>query len=459
MTRLSTRYWTLRTLLQVSCDLSLILVVFLVACLVSRDLGRPHAVPAAPGISLLCGLLLINTASGLYGPLQERSLYQFMTRAALALVLGLLLSYNVISLLPPEFAQREKLRWLMMACVAAVLAHRVYANWGDATIRPVSRILVLGSGTAAQLVARTIALANRPARIVGYVPCPNEAQSTIDPRQLLHSAVPLKDRALGLGVDQIIVALGDRRGGAMPLQELLDCKSLGVRVLDVSTYFEKMLGQIRIDQLHPGWLIFGNGFNHSFHRDAAKRAFDLVCSCMLLFFAAPLLLVTIACIALESRGPVLYRQERVGQDGKIFSILKFRSMRLDAERNGTPQWASAKDDRVTRIGAIIRRFRIDELPQLLNVFKGEMSLVGPRPERPYFVEKLTAKIPFYALRHTVKPGLTGWAQVRYQYGASMEDALEKLQYDLYYVKNHSLVLDISVLFQTVGVVVSGRGAR
>jgi len=458
MNRLLTRYWTRRTLLQVTCDLSLILVVFIGACLVLPDIGMHHPVPATQGLSLLCGLLLINTASGLYGPLRKRTLYQYMTRAALALVLGLVLSYSAISLLPRDFAQREQLRWLMMACVAAVLAHRIYAAWGDATMRPLSRVLVLGSGAAAQLVARTIGLANRPVRIVGYVPCANE-QSTIDSRQLLDDAVPLKDRALGLGVDQIIVAVGDRRGGAMPLQELLDCKSLGVRVLDVSTYFEKMLGQIRIDQLHPGWLIFGNGFNNSLWRDGAKRIFDIACSCLLLVFAAPLLLVTIACIALESRGPILYRQERVGRNGKTFWIIKFRSMRLDAEKSGTPQWAATKDDRVTKVGAIIRRFRIDELPQLLNVLKGEMSLVGPRPERPFFVDQLAAKIPFYALRHTVKPGLTGWAQVRYQYGASIQDALEKLQYDLYYVKNHSLRLDLLVLFETIGVVLSGRGAR
>jgi sugar transferase (PEP-CTERM system associated) len=322
-----------------------------------------------------------------------------------------------------------------------------------------SRVLILGAGAPAQLVARTIGLANRRMKIVGYVPGSNEPQSIVDGAQLLGDAVPLKERVVGLRIDQIIVALNERRGGSMPMSDLLDCRSVGVRVMDVSTYFEKMLGQIRIDQLHPGWLIFGGGFNHSRYRDAVKRLFDIVWSCALLLAAAPLLLLTAVCIVLESKGPVFYRQERVGQDGKTFWVLKFRSMRCDAEKNGTPQWASAKDDRVTRVGSIIRRFRLDEFPQLLNVLKGEMSLVGPRPERPYFVRQLTAKIPFYALRHTVKPGVTGWAQVRYQYGASAEDSLQKLQYDLYYVKNRSLALDIVVLFQTVGVVLSGKGAR
>ncbi|MBV9891035.1 MAG: TIGR03013 family PEP-CTERM/XrtA system glycosyltransferase, partial [Rhizobacter sp.] len=275
----------------------------------------------------------------------------------------------------------------------------------------------------------------------------------------LSEPIPLRDRAVSLGVKEVIVALAERRGGGLPMSELLDCRSAGVRISYLSTYFERMLGQIRIDQLHPGWLIFGKGFNHSIHRDVAKRLFDIVCSCALLAMAMPLLVLTAVCIALESRGPVFYRQDRVGQDGKTFRVIKFRSMCVDAEKSGTPQWATAKDARVTRVGAIIRRYRIDEFPQLINVLSGEMSLVGPRPERPFFVEQLTAKIPFYALRHTVKPGVTGWAQVRYDYGASIEDALEKLQYDLYYVKNHSLFLDVRVLAETVHVVLSGRGAR
>jgi sugar transferase (PEP-CTERM system associated) len=294
---------------------------------------------------------------------------------------------------------------------------------------------------------------------VGFIPGPNEPPSLVDGSQVLNGPGSLKDRALALGVDEIVVALGDRRGGAMPLRELLDCKIVGVQVSDLSTYFEKMLGQIRIDQLHAGWLIFGNGFDHSAFRDIAKRAFDIACSFVLLVLAAPVLFVTAICIRLESKGPLLYRQERVGQDGRTFSVLKFRSMRVDAEKSGAPQWAVAKDDRVTRVGSFIRRYRIDEFPQLVNVLKGEMSLVGPRPERPFFVEQLKAEIPFYAVRHSVKPGVTGWAQVRYQYGASIEDALEKLQYDLYYVKNHSIFLDSVILFETVRVVLSGRGAR
>ena len=255
------------------------------------------------------------------------------------------------------------------------------------------------------------------------------------------------------------LAVTERRGGNMPLRELLDCKVGGVRVLDLPTYFEKMLGQIRLDHVQVGWLVFGDGFDQSMFRHISKRLFDVTWSLLLLILAAPLMLVTIMAIAFESRGPVFYRQERVGRDGRSFRVWKFRSMRLNAEADGRPQWAAANDSRVTRVGAMIRRYRIDEIPQLVNVLKGDMSLVGPRPERPFFVQQLTGETPFYAARHCVKPGLTGWAQVRYQYGATVADSLEKLQYDLYYVKNHTLFLDAVILFETVGVVLSGKGAR
>jgi sugar transferase (PEP-CTERM system associated) len=243
------------------------------------------------------------------------------------------------------------------------------------------------------------------------------------------------------------------------MRELLDCKLAGIRVFDITTYFERMLGQIRIDYVNAGWLIFGDGFNQGLYRTLVKRAFDIVCSTVLILVSAIVMVLTAIAIKLESRGPVFYRQERVGANGKTFKVTKFRSMRTDAEKDGKPVWAAAQDSRVTRIGAIIRRTRIDELPQLFNVLKGEMSLVGPRPERPYFVEQLKQEIPYYSVRHSIKPGVTGWAQVKYQYGSTVEDSAEKLQYDLYYVKNHSLFLDFVVLFETVGVVLTGKGAR
>jgi sugar transferase (PEP-CTERM system associated) len=260
-------------------------------------------------------------------------------------------------------------------------------------------------------------------------------------------------------VEEIIVAVRERRGGVLPLRELLDCKLLGVRVLDLSSYYERAVGQLRLDSLHASWLIFGDGFRQGFVRAFVKRVFDIAAALVLLVLAAPVILLTVAVIIVESGFPILYRQERVGQGGRLFNVIKFRSMRRDAEGDGKPRWAQRNDDRVTRTGRIIRKLRIDELPQLINVLRGDMSLVGPRPERPYFVDQLAREIPYYAVRHSVKPGVTGWAQVRYHYSASLDDAVQKLQYDLFYVKNHTLFLDVVILFETVGVVLTGAGSH
>ncbi len=245
----------------------------------------------------------------------------------------------------------------------------------------------------------------------------------------------------------------------LPIRELLDCKVRGVRVFDLSSFFERTQGQIRIDSLRASWLIYGDGFRQGWARTFVKRCFDLSASIILLMMAAPVMLLTALLILLEDGAPIFYKQERVGRGGRVFRVIKFRSMRRDAEGDGKPRWATANDDRTTRVGRVIRKLRIDELPQLFNVIVGDMSLVGPRPERPYFVDQLSQEIPFYAVRHCVKPGVTGWAQVRYAYGSSVDDAVQKLQYDLYYVKNHTLVLDTLVLFETVRVVLTGEGAN
>ncbi|MEO5696805.1 MAG: TIGR03013 family XrtA/PEP-CTERM system glycosyltransferase [Burkholderiaceae bacterium] len=423
--------------------------------------GSNRLVPAAAshGLSLAAGLLIINTASGLYKPAHGRSLHQTCARAALALLLALPLAYVIFSLLPTELDHLHGIEWAAMLCAAGVIAHRVHAAHLTTPSRPHSRILIFGSDAPAEQVGRMLREADPGAQIVGYFPGPNETRVGVPSSELLLNRGTLRECALELGVDEIVVALAERRGGSMPLRELLSCKAGGMLVTDISTYFEKLLGQIRIDHVHAGWLIFGDGFNQGSYRTVAKRSFDVLCALLLLTLAAPLLLATALAIALERKGPVLYRQERVGLGGRTFQVLKFRSMRVDAEKGCQPKWASTQDSRVTRVGAVIRRFRIDEFPQLVNVLRGEMSLVGPRPERPFFVEQLTRDIPFYAVRHSIKPGLTGWAQVRYQYGATVADSLEKLQYDLYYVKNHSLFLDLVILLETVGVVVSGKGAR
>jgi len=254
--------------------------------------------------------------------------------------------------------------------------------------------------------------------------------------------------------------MDDRRGN-LPIRELLEARLQGIDVIDLLEFLERETGKIRVDLVSPGWLIFSPGFRRSRFRQFAKRTLDFAVSWALLLFSWPILLLAIVAIKIEDgfSAPVFFRQCRVGRGNKEFNIFKFRSMRVDAEKDGKAVWATKNDNRVTRVGNFLRYCRIDELPQVFNVFVGQMSIVGPRPERPEFVNELQKHIPYYAERHVVKPGVTGWAQLKYSYGASEEDAVEKLQYDLYYIKNQSLILDIMIILQTVEVVLWGKGAR
>jgi sugar transferase (PEP-CTERM system associated) len=258
-------------------------------------------------------------------------------------------------------------------------------------------------------------------------------------------------------VDRIIVGLSDRRG-RLPIEQLLRAKLSGVRVEDATTTYERLTGKILIDDLKPSWLIFSDGFRASRVTRFVKRMLDLSFSIILAIISAPFMALTALAIKLDSAGPFLYSQERLGENGRVFKIYKFRSMQTNAEQAGKPIWARDQDDRVTRVGRFIRTTRLDELPQLWNVMRGDMSFVGPRPERPFFVEQLSQEIPFYQQRHVVKPGLTGWAQVKYRYGSSLEDAMEKLRYDLYYIKHLSVIFDLTIVFDTVKVVLFRKGA-
>ena len=441
-------------------DLGLVLMVAMVA--IGLQVGSvDQAVPLAGThvVSFAACLFVINSASGLYESMHAVSPARSVARAILVLMVALPLAYAIFGLLPANFANRATVQLSMMAGVAALILRRAYLSHSSAAAAGRTRILIFGAGPAALVVGNTLKAADPNAHIVGYLAGPNEREPAVPDREILALEGTLPEMASKLAVDEIVVALTERRAGSMPLRQLLDCKVSGTKVYDLNTHFEKTLGQIRVDYLSASWLIFGDGFNQGAWRTAVKRVFDIFCASLLIVVSAPVMLVAAACIKFESRGPVLYRQDRVGQNGRAFSIAKFRSMRTDAEKDGKPQWAQANDSRVTRVGHIIRRLRIDELPQLFNVLRGDMSLVGPRPERPFFVERLTQEIPFYALRHSVKPGVTGWAQVRYPYGATVEDSQEKLQFDLYYVKNHTLFLDLVVLMETVGVVLTGKGAR
>jgi sugar transferase (PEP-CTERM system associated) len=461
MVRIFNHYLHRRTLLQVFFDVGLIIMALLAVVVSQGGANAGQIIPfaASHGLSLAGCMFVINSATGFYQHVHNRSLTESCARGLLALLIALPLAYGIFSLLPTDAGHRELLTFAAMGAVAAVLAHRVYAAHSSIQAQAKTKVLIFGSGEVAKTVGMTLKAADPHVHIVGYFAGPNESQVEVARAELIEPQGSLTETALRLGVDEIVVALSERRGGSMPMRELLDCKLYGVKVVDIATYFEKTLAQIKISHVNAGWLIFGDGFNQGVMRTAVKRVFDIAFSSLILLLTLPLMLVTALAVKLESRGPVFYRQERVGLNGRPFQVIKFRSMRTDAEKDGKPRWASKNDDRVTRVGRFIRRVRIDELPQLINVLKGEMSLVGPRPERQYFVDELVAKIPYFAVRHSVKPGVTGWAQVRYEYGSTVEDSIEKLQYDLYYVKNHTLFLDLLIMLETVAVVLTGKGAR
>lgn len=458
MVRVFNHYLQRRSLMQVIFDVGLIVAVLLFTVLALGG-GETLPVAAAQSLSLAGVLFVVNSATGLYQPAPKRTLTQVCMRGIVALMFALPITFLVLQWLPVGGEDAFWVSVTAMAAVAAVVMHRAWASRALQSSVSRNRVLVLGAGPAAWDVAQSLREADPLAEIIGFYPGASETEVKVDARELVSTELPLSDTALRLGADEIVVALSERRGGNTPLRELLDCKVVGIRVVDLATHFEKNLHQISLKHVNAGWLVFGDGFNQTAFRSGVKRAFDLVCSALLLVVSAPAMLVAAIAVKLESPGPVFYRQERVGLNGVPFMVTKFRSMRNDAEKDGRPVWATKNDARVTRVGKFIRKTRIDELPQLFNVLRGDMSLVGPRPERAFFVEQLIQKIPYFAVRHSVKPGVTGWAQVKYDYGATEEDAAAKLQYDLYYVKNHSLFLDILVLIETVAVVLTGRGAR
>jgi sugar transferase (PEP-CTERM system associated) len=321
------------------------------------------------------------------------------------------------------------------------------------------RILVVGAGSNANLLNTRLRRRNDRATfvIVGFVAVEGQVVE-VDRAMLVGGDLPLGELATQLQIDEILIAPDERRGG-LPMEQMLQCVQRGISIIDLSTFFEREAGMVQLNVADPSWLVFSGGFDYSTPRRLSKRCFDLAAATMLLLVAWPFMLLVAAAVWLESGGPVLYSQLRVGEGGRHFKLTKFRSMRVDAEGDGKARWASRGDDRVTRVGKFIRLTRLDELPQLFAVLRGHMSFVGPRPERPQFVDMLNHEIRYYSVRHCVKPGLTGWAQLRYPYGASVKDAEEKLKFDLFYVKNHGLVFDLMILLQTVEVVMFGRGAR
>ena len=396
-------------------------------------------------------------AVGVYGPDALRSMRFACARLLVAVSLAVLGLAFIDFLLPGQTYWRSTLLYGMGLSILALIGNRLVLGTFLGTSAFRRRVLVLGAGNRAR---RIQLLGERPESgfsIVGFVGM--GAGDPLVPGAVQRSAIEdLSRHAADLKASEVVLALEERRN-ALPLKDLLRIKTLGVHVNDFSTFMERETGRVDLDTLNPSWLIFSDGFSSARAvSGAVKRVFDIVASLLLLVISLPVIVVFALAVKLDSRGPAFFRQTRVGLYGQTFELVKLRSMTVDAEKDGA-QWAQVRDPRVTRVGAIIRKLRIDELPQVWTVLKGDMSFVGPRPEVPKFVDDLEDKLPYYAERHMVKPGITGWAQINYPYGASIEDARHKLEYDLYYAKNYTPFLDLLILLQTLRVVLWPEGAR
>jgi sugar transferase (PEP-CTERM system associated) len=409
----------------------------------------------APALIFAALVLTANGVVGLYK--SDRKVGAFLWRAVGALALATGVAYLAFFAIPGGRPFQDV---LLEAAVLAFFGSVLLRKWvfGRAATWA-HRVIIVGAGNEAAEVEQAMeGFRHGKPEIVGF--CGVEGRDvSVAASRLLPAGEPLSAAVRRLRVAEIIVAVRDQRGGAVPMDELLECRLMGVPVRSREAFFERLRGRVPVETLKGSWLVYGEGFRQNWWRNFEKRLIDVVASLVLLTLAIPVMLVAAVAIGLESGFPILYRQTRVGRGGKTFVIWKFRSMRQDAEADGTARWAQAGDPRVTRVGRFIRKARIDELPQLFNVLLGNLSLVGPRPERPEFVTELQKEIPFYNVRHSVKPGLTGWAQVRYVYAASRYDSKKKLEYDLYYVKNHTLLLDLLILVETIRVVLRGDGAQ
>ena len=402
-------------------------------------------------------LLAAMIAVGVYGAEALRSIRFATARLLVAVSLGVIGVAFIDFVLGGQTFWRSTLAYAMGLSILVLVLNRLIVGGllGASAFR--RRVLVLGAGPRADRLRQ---LGERPESgfvIVGYIGM-NEGTQAVDEaiaRGAIHNLTRFVEN---LGVSEVVLALEERRN-SLPLNDLLRIKTAGVHVNDFSSFVERETGRIDLDTVNPSWLIFSDGFSSlRVVSSAAKRVFDISASAVLLLLTAPIIILFALLVRLDSKGPAFFRQSRVGLYGQTFDVIKLRSMRTDAEAAGA-QWATQNDPRVTRIGRFIRKVRIDELPQAWSVLKGEMSFVGPRPERPEFVTDLEEKLPYYAERHMVKPGITGWAQINYPYGASIEDSRQKLEYDLYYAKNYTPFLDLLILLQTLRVVLWHEGAR
>ena len=403
-------------------------------------------------------LQLAMVGVGVYGVDSLQSMRVATARLVVAISLGVLLLAFVFFMLPAVTFWRSNLFYAMLFAMIGLFTARLLigrALGGEAFKR---RVLVLGAGPRAARIEQLARKEHSGFTVVGYIAM-NDGPVAIGKAVNRADLANLTNHVVRLGASEVVLALEERRN-ALPLADLLRIKTTGVHVNELSSFFERETGRVDLDSVNPSWLIFSDGFSSGRRiSSAGKRLFDILVSGLILALTLPVILLAALAVKLESKGPAFFRQRRVGLYGQNFDILKIRSMREDAEVGGVAVWAQKDDPRVTRVGAIIRKLRIDELPQAWTVLKGQMSLVGPRPERPQFVSDLEARLPYYAERHVVKPGITGWAQINYPYGASIEDARQKLEYDLYYAKNYTPFLDLLILLQTVRVVLFPEGAR
>jgi len=420
----------------------------------------------APLLQSFIFALVLNCCSlaiGVYTSVFQEGRTGMVLRTLVAYCfLGLIALTVLFFLIPSLYLGRGTLAYAVGIAFATVFLIRL-AFYVCVDLAKLGRnVVILGAGeNANEILGQLKAMQGQSFRLLGCIACGSESVQ-VDKNLLLNMPTNWREFVKQNEVAEIVVAPDERRqseGGAIPVDELLDCKLGGVSIKEPLEFLERELTRLDLSMLRPGWALYANGFTYSQARDIVKRVFDLAVAFLLLAIMWPFMLLTAIAVALESGLPVLYSQKRVGYNGKEFSIYKFRSMRKDAEKGGKAVWAQKNDSRITRVGGFIRNTRLDELPQLWNVICGDMSFVGPRPERPEFVSDLNQQIPFYDARHKVKPGLMGWAQLKYPYGASVEDAKNKLEYDLYYVKNHSFFMDVLIVIQTVEVVLLGKGVH
>jgi sugar transferase (PEP-CTERM system associated) len=427
------------------------------------DPSSPISYQWLPIITLSLVLSCCTLSMGVYTALIREGFSSMVLRTMVSFfLLGSLSLYFINLVFDGSFIDQSLIFWSVLLSTLMVCVSR----WFFVKIVDVDqlkrRVVVYGAGSRADKLLADLApdVNVLGVHIVGCIPSADEPVM-VDPALTIQEPSDWLSFVKQFQISEIVIAPDERRrssGDVFPLSQFLDCKLAGISSSDALSFCERELGKIDISLLQPGWMLFSDGFKYSKRRLLAKRLFDLALASGFLLLLWPFMLLTALAVKLESPGAVLYHQIRVGLNGRPFRIYKFRSMRQDAEKNGAV-WAQKNDARVTRVGAFIRNTRLDELPQLYNVFAGHMSFVGPRPERPEFVIELAQQIPFYEMRHKVKPGLMGWAQLKYPYGASVEDAKNKLQYDLYYTKNHSFFMDMLIMIQTVEIILLGKGVH